>query len=175
MDIVDLMCSPSPSPPSHINPSIGLPELTHVLSPTSPVLLHSPMTENHETDDDGAEIRFPDVLSCDCFPTLDLMQCTVEKWARLPHGREGEWISHYDRALFDAWETSSSGDVGHFYSDVGDHIMEGRDILQSIKDVVTTPCQRCRSGLKYDIGLLYDILVVLIPEIKFYEVVLARK
>ena len=139
------------------------------------MLLHSSMMETHETDNDGAEIRFPDVLSCDCFPTLDLMQCMVEKWVRLPHGREGEWISHYDRALFDAWETSSSGDVCHFYSDVGDHITEGRDILQSIKDVVTTPCQRCRSGLKYDISLLYDILVVLIPEIKFYEVVLARK
>lgn len=92
---------------------------------------------------------------------------------RLPHGREEEWVAHYDKELMAAADTYMVSAVDDFYSDIVRHVEDGRVILQTINDIITTPCQRCRSGLKYDIVLLYDVLVALIPELKFYEVRLA--
>lgn len=174
VDILDLTHLPLPLPlPSPLNRSTDILDLTHTLSPIRPMPLHS---SDHKTDDDSAVIQFPGTLPCDCSSlSLDLLQHTIKKWVCLPHGREKEWAVQYDRELFTAFNTCLQLALNGYYSDVAHHIEDGKAILQSIEDVISTPCPRCRAGLKYDIVLLYDVLVVLIPKLTFYEVMLSRK
>ncbi|KAG1877290.1 hypothetical protein F4604DRAFT_1580815 [Suillus subluteus] len=57
-----------------------------------------------------------------------------------------------------------------FFEECSIHASEGRALLESIREVVHTSCPYCRERLKYDTILLYDLLICVISEIKFFEV-----
>ena len=66
----------------------------------------------------------------------------------------------------------------HFWSSLKDQWETLRlprpDLLvgEAIQDVISTPCPRCREGLKYDIPLLYGMLTALLTKLEFYRFVL---
>ena len=82
------------------------------------------------------------------------------------------WLPYYEEALLAAFDVPGHV-VDEFYTDVTHHVEEGRGILQSVEEIMLTLCQHCSTGLKYDIRLLYDVLLSLLPELKFYEIMLA--
>ncbi|KAG2136209.1 hypothetical protein BD769DRAFT_1385328 [Suillus cothurnatus] len=60
-----------------------------------------------------------------------------------------------------------------FLDEVAQRAMDGRLLLEDIRDAMHTHCPYCREHLKYDAILLYDLLVSLVSEVKFFEVKLA--
>jgi len=148
-------------------------------------LTSSPLPLNHGTsvDEDSFHpsptpdvgiMRFPDDLPCNCNgPTLVSMQQTIREWAHLYNQKaERHWLPYYEEALLAAFDAPGHV-VDEFYADVTHHVEEGHAILQSVEEIMLTLCQCCSTGLKYDIRLLYDVLLSLLPELKFYEIMLA--
>ena len=131
-----------------------------------------PSEEDYNADNDDSILRFPDDLPCDCGPpTLVTLEWTLGQWRRLPLDKPRiQWHSQYEEELKRAQETSNDA-FDEFYKDTFTHMTEGSSILEAVRDVISTPCPRCREGLKYDIPLLYDMLTALLAELEFYRFV----
>ncbi|KAG2751854.1 hypothetical protein P692DRAFT_20662719, partial [Suillus brevipes Sb2] len=56
-----------------------------------------------------------------------------------------------------------------FLDECEQHVTDGKNLLESIHDVVHTHCPCCRERLKYDAILLYDLLVRVVSQVKFFE------
>jgi len=103
------------------------------------------------------------------------MQQTIGEWVRLYNRKaERHWLPDYEEVLLAAFDAPGCV-VDEFYADVIHHVEEGHAILQSVEEIMLTPCQHCSASLKYDIRLLYNVLLSLLPELKFYEIMLALR
>ncbi|KAG1784871.1 uncharacterized protein HD556DRAFT_1451323 [Suillus plorans] len=105
-------------------------------------------------------------LPCSCdVPTLQTIENTVRQWQK-------EWESE------SAWNEAFDDELGRariegehatttFLDECAQHIIDGKELLESIHDVVRTHCPYCREQLKYDGILLYDLLVCVVSQVKF--------
>ena len=160
-DIMDILDSTSPPLPSNSAPCIE--DVT------------VPSDEDYSHGNDDSIICFPDDLPCDCGPpTLATLEGTLGMWRRLPLDKPRiQWHSQHEGELKRAQETSDKA-FNEFYKNTFAHVTEGSDILEAIQNVIQTPCPHCREGLKYDIPLLYDMLIALLAELEFYRFVLIK-
>ncbi|KAG1729475.1 hypothetical protein EDD22DRAFT_853130 [Suillus occidentalis] len=115
-----------------------------------------------------------DLLSCSCdSPTLQSLEIMVNLWKK-DWECEDKWNELYGELLSHArrkggyWTTI-------FFEDCSIHASEGRALLESIREVVHTNCPYCRERLKYDTVILYDLLICVISEIKFFEIKVENK
>ncbi|KAG1842321.1 hypothetical protein C8R48DRAFT_679070 [Suillus tomentosus] len=118
-------------------------------------------------DPDESILTMDTDLSCACdSPSLQTLEILVGQW-RKEWVSEEMWNEAYDEALRRAL---SKGEHAVFVEQCAQHASEGRSLLESIKDIVHTHCPCCREHLKYDTILLYDLLVSVTSEVKFFEV-----
>ncbi|KAG1889614.1 uncharacterized protein F5891DRAFT_987373 [Suillus fuscotomentosus] len=118
-------------------------------------------------DPDESILTMDNNLLCACdSPSLQMLEILVGQW-RKEWVSEEMWNEAYDEALR---RTLSKGEHAVFVEQCAQHASEGRSLLESIKDVVHTHCPCCRERLKYDTILLYDLLVSVTSEVKFFEV-----
>ncbi|KIK34473.1 hypothetical protein CY34DRAFT_17704 [Suillus luteus UH-Slu-Lm8-n1] len=119
--------------------------------------------------DDNSILTMQDLLSCSCdFPTLQSLEIMVNLWKK-DWESEDKWNESYGKLLSHA-RCKGGQWTAIFFEECGIHASEGRALLESIREVVHTNCPYCRERLKYDIILLYDLIVCVISEIKFFEV-----
>ncbi|KAG1863755.1 hypothetical protein F4604DRAFT_2029320 [Suillus subluteus] len=110
-----------------------------------------------------------DLLSCSCdSPTLQSLEIMVNLWKK-DWESEVKWNESYGELLSHARHKGGYW-TAIFFEECSIHASEGRALLESIREVVHTSCPYCRERLKYDTILLYDLLICVISEIKFFEV-----
>ncbi|KAG0699333.1 hypothetical protein DFH29DRAFT_1002109 [Suillus ampliporus] len=121
------------------------------------------------TMDNGAVLTMDNDLPCPCdSPTLQTLETLAGLW-RKEWGSENVWNEAYNEAL-GRTQTKGERETTIFLDQCAQHVWEGRTLLDSIRDVVHTSCPYCRERLKYDTILLYDLLVGITAEVKFFEV-----
>ncbi|KAG0701649.1 hypothetical protein DFH29DRAFT_1050001 [Suillus ampliporus] len=121
------------------------------------------------TMDNGAVLTMDNDLPCPCnSPTLQTLETLAGLW-RKEWASENVWNEAYNEALGRA-QTKGERETTIFLNQCTQHAWEGRTLLDSIRDVVHTSCLYCREHLKYDTILLYDLLVDITAEVKFFEV-----
>ncbi|KAG1726725.1 uncharacterized protein EDB91DRAFT_1263587 [Suillus paluster] len=128
-----------------------------------------------DTDDsacysaDDSVLTMDNDLPCPCDTlTLQALETLVGQW-RKEWGSESTWSDTYEDALGDARAKGGCA-ITIFLDECAQHIWEGRILLDGICDVAHTHCPYCREWLKYDTILLYDLLVSVVSEVKFFEV-----
>ncbi|KAG0691668.1 hypothetical protein DFH29DRAFT_819195 [Suillus ampliporus] len=108
-------------------------------------------------------------IPCSCNTlTLQSIEIMVEHW-RKDWTPEEMWNKVYEEVLAHAREKGEQ-ETMVFLDECGRHIWEGRILLDNIRDVVHTNCPYCREQVKYDVILLYDMLVHVTSKVKFFEV-----
>ncbi|KAG2109483.1 hypothetical protein DEU56DRAFT_920364 [Suillus clintonianus] len=125
-----------------------------------------------DTNDDSV-LTMDNDLPCPCdSQTLNSTERIVQRWRKewlVWLVAEDTWREVYEEALAHARvEGESETDI--FLDQCALHVLEGRKILEAIREIVHTSCPYCRERLKYDSILLYDLLVSVISEVKFMEV-----
>jgi hypothetical protein len=110
-------------------------------------------------------------IPCSCdVPTLQTIAIIVDGWRKeWKFDSEPTWSKVYREAFVFAQKKGERATTA-FLDECNVHVREGRTILDSIREVVHTNCACCRERLKYDIILLYDLLVHVTAEVKFLEV-----
>ncbi|KAG2028324.1 hypothetical protein BDR03DRAFT_1019964 [Suillus americanus] len=127
--------------------------------------------------DDGSLLTMDNVIPCSCdSPTLqnieNMANCWQKGWIR-ERESENKWDHAYEKLLKGAQEKGRRETI-IFLNECSAHASEGRELLESIQDVVHTNCPHCRERLKYDIIILHDLLVCIVSEVKFFEVKVAN-
>jgi hypothetical protein len=93
-----------------------------------------------------------------------MVGCWQKEWAS-----EETWNESYEET-FACAQKKGERETTIFLDECGIHAFEGRVLLDCIRELVHTNCPYCRERLKYDIVLLYDLLVHVTSEVKFFEV-----
>ncbi|KAG1780718.1 hypothetical protein EV702DRAFT_1042945 [Suillus placidus] len=120
-------------------------------------------------DADDSVLTMDNDLPCPCDTlTLQALETLVRQW-RKEWASEDMWNETYDDALGCA-RVKGERAMTIFLDESAQHVWEGRILLDGIRDVANTPCPYCRERLKYDTILLYDLLVSVVSEVKFFEV-----
>lgn len=129
----------------------------------------SPPFNNFSYEGDDSVLTTDNDLPCSCdIPTLQTIENAVRQWQK-------EWESE------SAWNEVFDNELGHariegehttitFLDKCAQHIIDGKELLESIHDVMHTHCSYCREQLKYDGILLYNLLVCVVSQVKFFEV-----
>jgi hypothetical protein len=109
-------------------------------------------------------------LPCSCHDTqtLQTIETLVKRRWKKEWPSEDMWNEAYEEALKQAQLKGERATV-IFLDQCGLHAWEGRNFLDSIREIVHTSCPYCRERLKYDTVLLYDLLVSIVSEVKFFE------
>ncbi|KAG1843318.1 hypothetical protein F4604DRAFT_1596882 [Suillus subluteus] len=111
-------------------------------------------------------------LPCACHghtPTLQTLEILVGKWQKDWGSESTMWNEVFDTELA-CLRAKGEWATAIFFDEVAQWATDGRTLLESIQDVMHTHCPYCREHLKYDSILLYDLLVSIISEVKFFEV-----
>ncbi|KAG1885848.1 uncharacterized protein F5891DRAFT_1201574 [Suillus fuscotomentosus] len=152
------------SPPSHN----GYGQFNHDDSVLS--MDNDPSDSHDQFDHDDSILSMDNDLPCSCdVPTLQALEILVGQWQKDWGSESTMWNEVFDTELACSrakgeWATTL------FFDQVAQRAMDGRMLLESIRDVVHTHCSYCRERLKYDAILLYDLLVLVLSEVKFFEV-----
>jgi len=142
--------------------------------PNAPIAVAgSPALDNHNfhdfTDADESVLPMENDLSCFCDSlTLEVIETTVKHWQK-EWAPEETWNEVYQE-LFTHALLKGERETTVFLDECGAHAKVGRAILDDIREIVHTNCPCCRERLKYDMILLYDLLVCVTSEVKFLEV-----
>ena len=142
--------------------------------PNAPIpVAGSPALDNHNsrdsTDADESILTMENDLPCSCDSlTLEVIETTVKHWQK-EWAPEETWNEVYHESLTCAL-LKGERETTVFLDKCGTHAGVGRAILDDIREVVHTSCPCCRERLKYDMILLYDLLVCVTSEVKFFEV-----
>ncbi|KAG2034625.1 hypothetical protein BDR03DRAFT_984208 [Suillus americanus] len=123
-------------------------------------------------DANDSVLTMDNVIPCSCdslsLQTLETLvgrwQKSVGKWPK-EWPSEDMWNEAFNKALARA---QAKGKCALFLEQCAEHASEGRSLLDTIKDIVHTACLCCKERLKYDIILLYDLLVGVISEVNFF-------
>ncbi|KAG1860606.1 hypothetical protein DFJ58DRAFT_634548, partial [Suillus subalutaceus] len=108
-------------------------------------------------------------LPCSCgTPTLQTLENLVGQW-RKEWESESMWNEEFD-SLLERARIKGERATTVFLDECAQHVGEGRVLLEGIHEVVHTLCLCCRERLKGDTILLYDLLVCVISQVKFFEV-----
>ncbi|KAG1871655.1 hypothetical protein F4604DRAFT_1681460 [Suillus subluteus] len=97
------------------------------------------------------------------------MDNDVLQWQKDWGSESTTWNDVFDTELACS-RTKGERAINIFLDEVAQRAMDGRSLLESIQEVVHTHRPYCRERLKYDAILLYDLLVAVISEVKFFEV-----
>ncbi|KAG2040100.1 hypothetical protein BDR03DRAFT_1008439 [Suillus americanus] len=123
--------------------------------------------EEWSYDANDSVLTMDNDLPCSCdTPSLQTPETLVVQWQK-EWGSEGKWNEAFDDKLRHA---RTKGEHTTFLDQCTQHVTDGRNLLESICDVVHTHCPCCRERLKYDTILLYDLLVCVMSQVKFFEV-----
>ncbi|KAG1894802.1 uncharacterized protein F5891DRAFT_1194787 [Suillus fuscotomentosus] len=118
---------------------------------------------------DDSVLTMDNDLPCSCdVPTLQTIENTVRQW-RKEWESESAWNEAFDDELGRA-RIEGEHATTTFLDECAQRIIDGKELLESIHDVVRTHCPYCRERLKYDGILLYDLLVCVVSQVKFFEV-----
>ncbi|KAG1776951.1 hypothetical protein EV702DRAFT_1197621 [Suillus placidus] len=119
---------------------------------------------------DDSVLMMDNDLPCPCdSQTLDSTERIFQRWRKEWLVSEDTWGEAYEEALAHA-RAEGKCETDVFLDQCAMHALEGRTILEAIREIVHTSCPYCRERLKYDSILLYDLLVSVISEVKFIEV-----
>ncbi|KAG1869716.1 hypothetical protein C8R48DRAFT_670960 [Suillus tomentosus] len=157
------------SPPSHN--SYG--QFNHYDSVLS--MDNDPSDSHDQFDHDDSILSMDNDLPCSCdAPTLQALEILVGQWQKDWGSESTTWNEVFDTELACS-RAKGERATTLFFDQVAQRAMDGRMLLESIRDVVHTHCSYCRERLKYDAILLYDLLVLVLSEVKFFEVKLDTK
>ncbi|KAG1893161.1 uncharacterized protein F5891DRAFT_1196791 [Suillus fuscotomentosus] len=147
-----------------------LADLDPIAPVTSATAPHSPTSSHHSTPEaDDSILTMDNNIPCSCDnPTLQTIQTMAGHWGK---GWEWEdtWNVTYKEVLAHA-QANGEQETTRFLDDSGKHALEGRMLLDDIRDLVYTNCPCCREQLKHDTILLHDLLVSITSQVKFFEV-----
>lgn len=144
------------------------------LDPNAPVTSaaapHSPTSSRYSTPEaDDSILTMDNNIPCSCdTQTLQTIQTMVGHWGK-DWELEDTWNVTYEEVLAHA-QANGEQETTRFLDDCAKHALEGRTLLDSIRDLVYTNCLCCREQLKYDTMLLHDLLVSITSQVKFFEV-----
>lgn len=138
-------------------------------TPTNPAALDVLDSRSSTPDIDESILTMGDDIACSCdILTLQAIETSVRHWQK-DWGSEDLWNASYQEALTFA-QALGEEESAEFNDECEKHAWEGRMILDNIRDVVHTNCLCCRNRLKYDSILLFDLLVFVTSQVKFFEV-----
>ncbi|KAG2137763.1 hypothetical protein BD769DRAFT_1384898 [Suillus cothurnatus] len=101
-----------------------------------------------------------------------MIYCVHKDWRSGSGSESTTWDEVFNNE-FACSRTKGERATTIFLDEVAQRAIDGRLLLEDIWDAVHTHCPYCRERLKYDAILLYDLLVSLVSEVKFFEVKLA--
>ncbi|KAG0691983.1 hypothetical protein DFH29DRAFT_883308 [Suillus ampliporus] len=108
--------------------------------------------------------------------SIRLLKSTIlsSQWTMVRHWQkdwesEDMWNVMYEEVLTHTQAKREQETTG-FLDACRKHAWDGRILLDSIRDLVHTHCLCCRERLKHDTILLYDLLVFITSQVKFFEV-----
>ncbi|KAG1856398.1 hypothetical protein DFJ58DRAFT_840909 [Suillus subalutaceus] len=142
----------------------------------SPILqtIDEELYNDFSFDGDDSVLMMDNDIPCSCdSPSLQSIEILVGRWQKSVGKWPKEWPSEdmwneaFNKVLARA---QAKGKHALFLEQCAEHASEGRSLLDTIKDTVHTHCPCCKERLKYDIILLYDLLVGIISEVEFFEV-----
>ncbi|KAG2106849.1 hypothetical protein BD769DRAFT_1393101 [Suillus cothurnatus] len=139
----------------------------------------SPPSDNSygQFDNDDSVLSMDNDLLCPCnSPTLQSLKTVFRRWQKDWRSGSGSESTTWDEVFNNelaCLHTKGEQATTIFLDEVTQWAMDGRLLLEDIRDAVHTHCPYCRECLKYDAILLYDLLVSLVSEVKFFEVKLA--
>ncbi|KAG1849759.1 hypothetical protein F4604DRAFT_1687347 [Suillus subluteus] len=136
---------------------------------TGVAALHSPNSRHSTPEADDSILTMDNPIPCSCATlTLQTIQTTAGHW-RKNWESEDMWNVMYEEVLTHA-QAEGEQETTRFLDECAKHAWDGRLLLDSIRELVHTDCLCCREQLKYDTILLYDLLVSITSQVKFFEV-----
>ncbi|KAI5999645.1 hypothetical protein EDD15DRAFT_2190482 [Pisolithus albus] len=101
-------------------------------------------------------------------PTLPELRLSIDEW-KSDWGPESGWLKKFDESLRKAREKGLAS-TDRFFKECEIHAREGRRFLRLLRQVASTTCSLQR-GRQLDTCLqIFDLLEVVLAEVKFFEV-----
>lgn len=101
--------------------------------------------------------------------TLEAVRLAISEW-QFNWGPEGSWEKHFnDRLRHHRERESACRAVDDFFSLCETHAQAGRDILGDLRNLVLAYC-RSRRAQKDRFLQLYEMLEVVLSEVRFFEI-----
>lgn len=136
------------------------------------MVIGSPQSDNSygQFENDDSVLTMDNDLPCPCNgPTLQTLETLVGQWQKDWGSESTTWNEVFDTELACSRAEGEEALAG-FIDQAAQQALEGRALMDGIRDVAHTHCPCCRERLKYDTMLLHDLLVSVVSEVKFFEV-----
>ncbi|KAH7918252.1 hypothetical protein BV22DRAFT_1024900, partial [Leucogyrophana mollusca] len=99
---------------------------------------------------------------------LASLRYRINEW-RMEWGLESEWSKTFYECLQRARDHSPRA-TDKFFVDCEEHAREGRRILSALRQIVHSPSQGGRAQVEDHFIQVYDILLAVVSEVRFFEV-----